>query len=53
VISGLLRVTGVIALLALALPLGGVEAVRASRAQGAPVAAGRDAPAPAGAPERL
>lgn len=31
VVSGLVRVTGVIALLALALPLGGVEALRASR----------------------
>ena len=30
-VSGLVRVTGVVALLALALPLGGVEALRASR----------------------
>jgi len=32
-VSGLVRVTGVVALVALALPLGGVEALRASRAQ--------------------
>ncbi len=35
VVSGLLRVTGVIALLLTALPMGGVQALRASRAAGA------------------